>query len=223
MMRKIFIFMSLVMALFLISCAPKLTEEEALAELDGLSAEELNAVMAEDSGAVAGQAYQTPQLKSLKTAVKYYFTWLSCTDSDGGAKPEVNGKLELLFDSNGEKGTKTYEDVCLLENPLTLKEYFCVDNKFTYKLVECELGCVDGACKAPSACGNGVIESGEACDDGNTKNLDGCDAFCKLESTPVCGDGVVKYPETCDDGNAVSGDGCSSTCQTENVVNVSNN
>ncbi|MEK6863199.1 MAG: DUF4215 domain-containing protein [Nanoarchaeota archaeon] len=211
--------MSLVLAVFLVSCAPKLTEEEALAELDGLSAEELNAVMAEDSGAVAGQAYQTPQLKSLKTAVKYYFTWLSCTDSDGGIKPANKGELTLTYDSNGVKGEKAYPDSCVDSD--TLKEYYCVDNKFSYQGTKCPNGCKDGACLT-AVCGDGVIQAnlGEFCDDGNAVSGDGCSATCQKEQVQqnLCGNGITESPEQCDDGNMVSGDGCSATCQMEGPI-----
>lgn len=227
MMKKILFFAVLVIALFLVSCAPQLTKEEVLEGLDDLSEEELNVVLAEDSGAVAGQAYVTPQLKSLKTAVKYYFTWLSCTDSDGGVTPELKGLLKALYDDNGKTGSITYEDVCLSEK--SLKEYYCNENKFAYQQVECEFGCLNGACQT-AVCGNGLVEAPEQCDDGNTQNLDGCDASCKFEGNiidvvdlPVCGDSLVQGTEQCDDGNQVSGDWCSATCQKENVVNQSQN
>ena len=215
-MRKIFIFMSLVMALFLISCAPKLTEEEALAELDGLSAEELNAVMAEDSGAVTGQGYNSPKLNTLKD----YFTWLSCTDSDGGVDAAVEGKLTATYDSNGVKGTTTYLDSCLTADDL--KEYYCVENKFAYQAVKCPNGCKSGVC---IVCGDGVVQAGEQCDDGNAVSSDGCSATCQTEQVQqnLCGNSVLEVGEQCDDGNIKDNDGCSSTCQTENVVNVSNN
>ena len=74
MMKNLLILTILILAMFLVSCAPGLTEEETLAELDSLSAEELNAVMSDDESALAGQAYYTPKLRSLKTATKYYFT-----------------------------------------------------------------------------------------------------------------------------------------------------
>ena len=178
--------------------------------------------MAEDSGAVTGQGYNSPKLNTLKD----YFTWLSCTDSDGGIDITKKGELKATYDSNGVKGTKSYSDSCAAAD--TVKEYYCVSvNKFSYQDLKCPKNvCIDGVCVL---CGDGVVQGSEQCDDGNAMDNDGCSATCLTETKggglidvvdlPVCGDSLVQGTEQCDDGNQVSGDGCSSSCQTETPVN----
>jgi len=61
-----------------------------------------------------------------------------CTDSDGGINEYVYGEA-------AKEGT-TYHDICFLGD--NLKEWVCTAaGNITYKLVECEDGCVDGVCK----------------------------------------------------------------------------
>jgi len=75
MMKKLLILVSMVvMFLLIVSCAPKMSDEELEAELGKLSPEELEAVTAEDDGALAGQAsarLTDPNLIKLKKAYTY--------------------------------------------------------------------------------------------------------------------------------------------------------
>lgn len=61
-----------------------------------------------------------------------------CTDSDDG----IN---EYTYGEAAKEGI-TYHDVCFLGD--NLKEWVCTaGGSITYKLIECEYGCVDGVCK----------------------------------------------------------------------------
>jgi hypothetical protein len=61
-----------------------------------------------------------------------------CTDSDEGINEYVYGEAA--------KEGVTYHDICFLGD--NLKEWVCTAaGNITYKLVECEYGCVDGVCK----------------------------------------------------------------------------
>ena len=61
-----------------------------------------------------------------------------CIDSDDGINEYVYGEAV--------KEGITYHDVCFLGD--NLKEWVCTAaGNITYKLIECEYGCVDGVCK----------------------------------------------------------------------------
>ena len=77
-----------------------------------------------------------------------------CVDSDGGINEYVFGKITA-------KGGGTHSDACFLGD--NLKEWVCtVSGEVTYKLIECEVGCVDGVCKKES--GNDTL-TGVVCVD----------------------------------------------------------
>jgi fibro-slime domain-containing protein len=95
-------------------------------------------------------------------------------------------------------------------------------------------GAQRGAVNVTAVCGNSVLENGlnggvEQCDDGNTRTLDGCDQYCRLESTQnwicptpgqpctvaTCGNGIKQGSEGCDDGNDIVNDGCGPDCKVE--------
>lgn len=130
-MRKIVLLSSLlVVILFLVSCAPReqMSDEELEAELSGLSPEELEAVTAEGSAAIAGMAKANPRLATLRKVYQQVInvaaTPQTCSDSDADANNPTG--LDVF-----EKGTATWtggpaagaDDTCSDEN--TLLENYC--------------------------------------------------------------------------------------------------
>ena len=67
-MKKIIVLaFVLLSALFVLACAPQPSEEDALAELEELSDEDLDTALAEEEGAVAGQAISKASAAVKKT------------------------------------------------------------------------------------------------------------------------------------------------------------
>ncbi len=100
----------------------------------------------------------------------------TCSDSDGGNWPAVNGFVQY--------GMTKFSDSCV--TPLLVKEHICLSTyQMASVLVSCAYGCANNSCLlAPlSVCGNGVVEIGEQCDDSNAVAGDGCSATCQTEQT----------------------------------------
>src|SRR3989344_2841797 len=169
-MRKLLMIFSMLMMVFLVaSCTPKMTDEELEAELSGLSAEELEAVTAEDSGAFAGMAKANPKLLKLQRAYKKTAPTCSDTDSDQNLVPPTwnpfqKGAVSWTF---GSLSKGPVDDVCVNENEL--RENYC-DNKNIRRVdtINCNyegitatnvppggsgLKCVDGACESSTSSG----------------------------------------------------------------------
>jgi hypothetical protein len=75
------------------------------------------------------------------------FVSAECTDSDGGNNIYSKGHLEDL-----EHGNAVYDDYCTNQNEeivsqgSSVKEYYCGPNNYQYETIECENGCINGAC-----------------------------------------------------------------------------
>ncbi|MDO8510602.1 MAG: hypothetical protein Q7S55_00390 [Nanoarchaeota archaeon] len=156
----------LIILLVVVSCAPKMSDEELEAELSKLSPEELEAVTAEDSGTLAGMAKANPKLIQLQSSYKNAIsTSRKCSDKDADAT-YPNGRDYF------EKGAITWsvnsqpngpvEDAC--NGDTSLRENYCSkipDGLRLTEIVDCQkVGeknfpgttgwkCVDGACVAP--------------------------------------------------------------------------
>ena len=230
MRNKILLISVLAVLLFVASCAPKLSDEEQLAQLDQMSDEELEAATAEGSGALAGQA----------TRVKLKLPPAKCSDTDTDKDPAApnfvppsknpyqQGKYVWTFGSKNGEGV----DQCAPEGSELLRERYCLKNGYHREVtIECDkVGpkdfpekagevwkCLEGACvSAPPRCGDSVIAPPEECDDGDTDNTDACTNDCRRNR---CGDGFLFIgAEQCDDGNTASGDGCSAACVLEGAT-----
>src|SRR3989344_1879916 len=224
MRNKILLISVLAVLLFVASCAPKLSDEEQLAQLDQMSDEELEAATAEGSGALAGQA----------TRVKLKIPPAKCSDTDTDKDPAApnfvppsknpyqQGKYVWTFGSKNGEGV----DQCAPEGSELLRERYCLKNGYHREVtIECDkVGpkdfpekagevwkCLEGACvSAPPRCGDSVITPPEECDDGDTDNTDACTNDCRRNR---CGDGFLFIgAEQCDDGNTASDDSCTNTC-----------
>ncbi|MBI1969004.1 thrombospondin type 3 repeat-containing protein [Candidatus Woesearchaeota archaeon] len=138
-MKKIIVLaLVLISALLVLACAPQPSEEDALAELEELSDEDLDAALAEEDGAVAGQAISKKKTVSL-------FRWESCSETDGGADYGTAGTTTLSYTYAGKQSTKWYSDRCL--NETILVEYSCAaDNSYRRSTQSCPDGCINGAC-----------------------------------------------------------------------------
>jgi len=86
---------------------------------------------------VSGSATGNPMTVTVTLTVKT--PEVLCADSDSGINEYVFGKITA-------QGGVTYSDACFLGD--NLKEWVCtVSGAVTYKLIECEAGCIDGVCK----------------------------------------------------------------------------
>src|SRR3989344_2782980 len=160
-MRKLMLLISmLVISLVVVSCAPKMSDEELEVELSKLSPGELEAVTAEDSGTFAGMAKANPNLVRLQRAYKK--TSSTCSDNDEDVKYSPSSKNPY------QKGTITWtlgsstggtvDDVCVVEGGDELRENYCQNNVRGTELIICsKIGpkqfpgssnwkCMNGAC-----------------------------------------------------------------------------
>ncbi|HLD79366.1 MAG TPA: YCF48-related protein [Candidatus Nanoarchaeia archaeon] len=217
MKTKILLLMSLAVVLLLVvSCAPKMTDEELEAELSKLSPEELEEVTAEDS-ALAGKArtkLTDPNLIKLRNA--YRRTPTKCDDSDKVVPPSYPNS------QNGEnyfvKGTATFSggtgmDRCVdgkgntIPEGTLIEEHSCTSiptGKHVDFVNDCTkvgktLGelyfpgttnwkCVDGACVGERNKDTPATTNGDT------------PATTVTHQLPTCGDGDPQAPEECDDG-----------------------
>ncbi|MDP3698785.1 MAG: CARDB domain-containing protein [Nanoarchaeota archaeon] len=147
----------IVVLLFIVSCAPKMSGEELSAEISKLSPEEREAVIAEDDGALAGNARANPAVAKFRSL--YQGSSFTCSDTDADAN-HPTGKDYF------KKGTITWsggpfpgDDIC--GNEQLLRENYCsgipkgiriIENVYCDKIGpqyfpgSSDWKCVDGAC-----------------------------------------------------------------------------
>ncbi|MBI4147265.1 DUF4215 domain-containing protein [Candidatus Woesearchaeota archaeon] len=197
MKNKILLLVSLfVILLFVVSCAPKMSDEELQAELSKLSPEEREAVMAEDSGTFAGMAKASPKLTTLRAA--YQSSGLKkkvVVSGTVGTSVNASGSANLSVNSSGNASA------------VNLSGNLCGDGKINY----------DSSLKESDECDDGNLVNGDGCSS-TCKEESGWQHYACLNSSQEscmakCGDGKKEAGEECDDGNAGNSDGCSSTCK----------
>jgi len=174
MKQLIVLFSILVGSLMIASCAPQGSDEELESELSGLSVEELEAVTAEESSAVAGMAKANPKLLKLQRAYKKTAPTCSDTDGDPNFVPSLVPPTKNPF----QKGAVSWTFGSSLGGPLedscgndgfTLRENYCLASIRRTDLINCNLvglssvtnvppggsglKCVDGACKSSTSSG----------------------------------------------------------------------
>jgi hypothetical protein len=150
-MKKIIFLMSVVVLLFVVSCAPEITEKELDAELEELSNEELAELSVEEgSGAIAGEAIRkggklsTVSKSRVKKAARRVLTArptaTKCVDSDYSKGMSFSsytmekGTIKGIKKSTGKVITR--DDFC--RNTVELTEYYCYDGKYVGgKIVNC--------------------------------------------------------------------------------------
>lgn len=209
MKNKVLLVSVIVTLLFLVSCAPKMSDEELEAELSKLSPEELEAVTAEDS-ALAGKAQTKltdPNLIKLKGAYNYAITArpTSCDDSDKDATYPNGAKGVNYF----VKGTVTlssgssFTDRCVDGSGNTVAEGTLIEEHLCSNIP------IGKHVKIPNDCTKVGKTLGEIYFPGTTnwKCVDGaCVGERDTPATTVthqlltCGDGNPQVPEECDDG-----------------------
>ncbi|MEK6969592.1 MAG: LamG-like jellyroll fold domain-containing protein [Nanoarchaeota archaeon] len=218
----------LTVLLFLTGCVS--SEENIKTELDGLSGEELNAVV-EESGieneAVAGMALYNKYAqknvlsiaKSMQQAKDNCVEWVC--DEMGQKKICKNTGYSISCGAGKE---------CISGNCIPALANPC-GNKYINPSEDCDDGGQsnnDGCsqtCKF-EICGDGIIQTnswasfkqgkvtipahaGEFCDEGMSNGKPNkCNKECSGITAPVCGNKVVESGEVCDDGNNNKGDGC---------------
>ncbi len=131
--------------LLTVSCAPKVSDEILFSQLENLSDEEFDAVMAEDNAALAGKALayrftgeSSNKIRATRQQIQS-LTWISCSSNPTG--------VDLRYSYGGIK-SRTLANSCS-EN--RLEEYSCDGNKYTQKTSTCEVGCLEGKCLAALA------------------------------------------------------------------------
>ncbi len=105
--------------IFLVSCTEQISDEELDKELEQLSEEELEYVLAEDE-AIAGEAFRViyrrnPKLSKFRRVIDFKRRISTCTDNDGG-------RNYLLKGTTGER-SKHFTDYC--QDSRYLFEYDC--------------------------------------------------------------------------------------------------
>lgn len=178
-MKKMLVLLSLlVVALFVVSCAPKEGEEGAIAGQavgSGKSvilqncADSDNGLKYEVKGYVSGYKFNA---KTKKYDI-YYQEDDACVGEDLTTNlPSSNHVREMTCLTS--KKTKSQVQNCLDLAPKGTKT------------------CVNGVCVSAGVCGNKVLEVNEICDDGNQMAGDGCSADCKsVEAGWICKDNIT--------------------------------
>ncbi|MDP3639870.1 MAG: hypothetical protein Q8R53_01565 [Nanoarchaeota archaeon] len=221
MKRIIVLTFVLLSVLFVLSCAPQPSEEDALAELEELSDEDLDAALAEEEGAVAGQAiYKAPA--AVKKTVSL-FKWESCSETDAGADYGTAGTTTLSYTYAGKQSMKGYSDRCL--NETILIEYSCAaDNSYRRSTQGCPNGCINGACyqrvTPPTEIdsdADGVGDSRDLCpatSAGHAVDANGCsDLQVDKDSDSICNAGASSSgPSAC-----TGSDNCLGTANADQV------
>lgn len=148
--------------IFLPACGPRLSEQEAFAELERLPPDELNAVLAGNDRAITGQAFLNTELAMDLFMAADSIRWESCADGDGGINYERPGELAVEYYYYGKKGRQTYVDHCLTAAADYaasdyaaagdtaadyLVEYYCKDKMYAKTQTLCKAGCENGACR----------------------------------------------------------------------------
>ena len=142
MMLAKFVTVLIFIALLIVSCAPKVSDEEIFSQLENLSDEEFDAVMAEDNAALAGKALAYRFSKESSNTIRVVrrqvkaLTWLSCSSTANGVNVEY---------SYERVDSRAFTNSCSGDQ---LKEYFCAGNRHAQKMIACENGCMGGKCLA---------------------------------------------------------------------------
>ena len=126
-MKKILVIGSLlVVILFLVSCAPQMTDEELEAELAKLTPEEREALIkdleTQEKGAFAGQAVAkySPKLAGVsKDRMQAILQKPTCTDSDGGKDYFKSGATTNM---NLPEDKRVNQDECRLKLEVSVKD-----------------------------------------------------------------------------------------------------
>lgn len=111
----------ILISLFLIACTQQVPKEKVFGELETLSDNELEAVLAQPDGV-------TGMLSADTARVLAAITWQECSDSDlsshgSGKNLLVKGAVRINYSRQGFQRFMTYTDYCL--NTTHLREYFC--------------------------------------------------------------------------------------------------
>lgn len=220
-MNKLWLLLSvLVIALFVVSCAPK----EEVGEEDVEVIEEV-----EEGGALAGQAVSDP-----------------CNDPDAVPTDKF---VQVLTNSTTSKGSAKWKDQCqTLKGKIILKEGICIAGKMATLQYDCskqnklpgdKFECVSGACVnkgvptctpqcAGKTCGDngcggicGECADDEECKDGACVMLNAPAAIACTDSdnTPVSGD---QLPSLLSKGKVVSKEypqGIEDSCKSNSLLN----
>ena len=149
-LMKKYSFFVLVMALsiFLAACSQQIPQEKVFVELEALSDEELEAVLAR-SDALTGM------LSAETSRALAAITWQECSESDvtvngNGKNLLVKGAVRINYSKQGFQRFMTYVDYCL--NTSHLREYYCKKQGEGYGrlTVSCpemrQRSCAGGAC-----------------------------------------------------------------------------
>ncbi|MBT4936022.1 right-handed parallel beta-helix repeat-containing protein [Candidatus Woesearchaeota archaeon] len=179
----------LILLVLLIGCAQEdIYDEELANELDQLSDEELNYVLAEDidtpnlSGEASLKKYK--KLEAIRNNPKiqrFRKEPINCKDSDGGANYQESGYVSLL---NYPGGEIEKSDFCWKDG-VRLQEYVCEKGKYkgdhTYDCSKEGGACNDGACTV-SHCYDHQYNAGEQGLDCGWSCQTGCE-FVEKEGT----------------------------------------
>ncbi len=145
-MKKVLSLLSLlVVAMFLVGCAP--TDEEVAADIESMSDEDLEAAMVdeEDSGAIAGQAYMNkPNVRSVKKALskKSSSYKKSCQELGDTVKYTITNTKTGSVVKSSEVPVMQCKSISKTQGAL-FKSY-CKKQSSASELVEkCESGCAD--------------------------------------------------------------------------------
>jgi hypothetical protein len=121
-----------------------------------------------------------------------------CEDSDGGKDYFTFGTVSYGKSSDPDDRT-IIDDYCSTIEPGYINEVFCFNLSYdnvSYKWafgwdgIDCDNGCVDGACLTGSSCGDGNCNGDETCTI--------CEVDCGIcDPDPSCGDGNCNGNETC--------------------------
>ena len=144
MMLARFVTVLILITLLIVSCAPEVSDEQIFSQLENLSDEEFDAVLAEDNAALAGKALAYRFSKESSDKVRMVrqqakaLTWLSCSSTANG----VNVKY-----SYERVNSRAFANIC---SGYQLQEYSCAGNRYVQKTIACENGCMGGKCLAGS-------------------------------------------------------------------------
>jgi hypothetical protein len=156
-MKKILLLSILLIAvIFVVGCSPELSEEDAEAQLSELSADELDAVLVDDTDALAGQAIKGKESarsisvkKKLGSFIKTKKEEYLCEDSDSGRDYYKKGSI---FQPNIKA---KIDDIC--QSATSLIERDCgYINGVPYQDNCGHIGPGGCAYKCPNGCSNGA-------------------------------------------------------------------
>ena len=179
--KSLFLISMFVILLFVVSCAPKMSDEELQAELSKLSPEEREAVTSEDSGTFAGMAKASPKLTTLRAAYQS-----SGLKKASGTKDKSVDTIVVCGDGviggteTCDDGNTFDDDGCDTDCHVdTVNGWECSGQPSVCKL------------KVQPVCGNGKVESYEECDG---TDFGGSDTACSVKGL---GTGIISCTTGC--------------------------